>query len=104
MRNLMSARAEIILEFAGRTPSSDGTIFRAARGRIRANVRYPDCYCQMSDGLLAMTQLGPTEVGPLQQYIGLATGTFTSETATGWQQVNFATPVMLPANTTYTAS
>jgi O-glycosyl hydrolase len=34
----------------------------------------------------------------------LATATFTSETATGWQQVDFATPVAISANTTYVAS
>ncbi len=34
----------------------------------------------------------------------LATATFTSETASGWQQVNFATPVAVAAGTTYIAS
>ena len=34
----------------------------------------------------------------------LATATFTNETATGWQQVNFATPVTITAGTTYVAS
>ncbi|MCI0703401.1 MAG: DUF4082 domain-containing protein [Planctomycetia bacterium] len=34
----------------------------------------------------------------------LATATFTNETATGWQQVNFSTPVAISANTTYIAS
>ena len=34
----------------------------------------------------------------------LATATFTSETASGWQQVNFATPVAITAGTTYVAS
>lgn len=34
----------------------------------------------------------------------LATTKFTSETATGWQQVNFATPVAITAGTTYVAS
>jgi hypothetical protein len=34
----------------------------------------------------------------------LATGTFTNETASGWQQLNFATPVPVKANTTYVAS
>lgn len=34
----------------------------------------------------------------------LATGTFTNETASGWQQLNFATPVTVKANTTYVAS
>ena len=34
----------------------------------------------------------------------LATANFTNETASGWQQVNFATPVAINANTTYVAS
>ena len=34
----------------------------------------------------------------------LATATFTNETASGWQQVNFATPVTIAAGTTYVAS
>ena len=34
----------------------------------------------------------------------LATATFTSETASGWQQVNFATPVAITAGTVYVAS
>ncbi|MEU4653983.1 DUF4082 domain-containing protein [Streptomyces sp. NPDC023723] len=34
----------------------------------------------------------------------LATGTFGNETASGWQQLNFATPVSVKANTTYVAS
>ena len=34
----------------------------------------------------------------------LATATFTNETASGWQQVNFATPVPITANTIYVAS
>ena len=34
----------------------------------------------------------------------LATATFAGETASGWQQVDFATPVAVSANTTYIAS
>jgi hypothetical protein len=34
----------------------------------------------------------------------LASATFTSETASGWQQVNFSTPVAIAANTTYIAA
>ncbi|MEU9350516.1 DUF4082 domain-containing protein [Streptomyces griseoloalbus] len=34
----------------------------------------------------------------------LATGTFSNETASGWQQLNFAAPVTVKANTTYVAS
>ena len=34
----------------------------------------------------------------------LATATFAGETASGWQQVNFSTPVAVVANTVYVAS
>jgi hypothetical protein len=34
----------------------------------------------------------------------LATATFTGETASGWQQVNFSTPILIAANTTYVVS
>ena len=47
-----------------------------------------------------------THVGNLWSNTGtrLATATFTNETASGWQQVAFATPVAINANTTYIAS
>ncbi|KYC37736.1 hypothetical protein WA1_04250 [Scytonema hofmannii PCC 7110] len=47
-----------------------------------------------------------THVGSLWNSNGqqLATATFTNETASGWQQVNFATPVAIAANTVYVAS
>jgi len=34
----------------------------------------------------------------------LASATFTGETASGWQQVNFSSPVAITANTVYVAS
>ena len=47
-----------------------------------------------------------THVGALWSGTGqlLAQATFTGETASGWQQVNFATPVPITANTVYVAS
>jgi hypothetical protein len=47
-----------------------------------------------------------THTGSLWSSSGtrLATATFRSETASGWQQVNFATPVAISANTVYIAS
>ena len=47
-----------------------------------------------------------THVGHLWTSNGilLASVTFTNETATGWQQANFPTPVGITANTTYVAS
>jgi hypothetical protein len=47
-----------------------------------------------------------THVGNLWNAAGqlLATATFTGETASGWQYVYFASPILLAANTTYVAS
>ena len=47
-----------------------------------------------------------THIGSLWTAGGqlLASATFTGETATGWQQVSFATPVAVSANTVYVAS
>ena len=47
-----------------------------------------------------------THVGSLWSSTGqqLASATFVGETATGWQQVSFATPVAIAANTVYVAS
>jgi hypothetical protein len=53
----------------------------------------------------ASTNTG-THTGTLWSNSGtrLATGTFSSETASGWQQLNFTTPVTISANTVYVAS
>ena len=47
-----------------------------------------------------------THVGHLWSKSGvlLASATFTGETASGWQQVNFSAPIAVSANTTYVAS
>ena len=47
-----------------------------------------------------------THVGNLWTSTGqlLATATFTGETASGWQSVNFSSPILLTANTVYVAS
>src|SRR4029078_9516368 len=47
-----------------------------------------------------------THTGSLWTVTGslLATGTFTGGTSSGWQQLNFSTPVAIAANTTYVAS
>jgi hypothetical protein len=47
-----------------------------------------------------------THIGNLWTTSGtlLASATFTNETASGWQQVNFSTPVTITAGTTYVAS
>jgi hypothetical protein len=47
-----------------------------------------------------------THTGSLWSATGtkLATGTFTSETASGWQELDFSTPVAVTAGTTYVVS
>ena len=47
-----------------------------------------------------------THIGLLYSASGalLAQATFSGETASGWQQVNFSTPVEIAANTTYVAA
>jgi PKD repeat protein len=47
-----------------------------------------------------------THVGQLFSSTGqlLASATFTGETASGWQQANFSTPIAITANTTYVAA
>ena len=47
-----------------------------------------------------------THIGNLWSTSGtlLASATFTNETASGWQQVNFSNPITITANTTYIAS
>jgi hypothetical protein len=47
-----------------------------------------------------------THVGNLWSSTGtlLATATFSNETASGWQQVNFSSPVSITAGTVYVAS
>jgi hypothetical protein len=49
---------------------------------------------------------GGTHIGSLWSSTGamLASATFANESASGWQQANFATPVPITANTTYVAS
>ena len=46
-----------------------------------------------------------THVGGMWTTAGtqLASATFTDETASGWQEVDFATPVAITAGTTYVA-
>jgi len=47
-----------------------------------------------------------THIGSLWTNTGtlLATATFIDETASGWQQVNFSSPINVTANTTYVVS
>jgi methionine-rich copper-binding protein CopC len=91
--------------FAGRvpgTPAADDADAVEVGVKIRTDV----------DGFITGVRFykGPgntgTHTGNLWSAAGkrLATGTFTNETASGWQQLAFATPVAVTAGTTYVAS
>ncbi|MFC4784407.1 N,N-dimethylformamidase beta subunit family domain-containing protein [Nocardioides sp. MAHUQ-72] len=77
------------------SPVELGVKFRAAQNGSITGIRY-----------YKPTQATGTHVGTLWTGTGtkLATATFTNETASGWQQASFATPVPVTANTTYVAS
>ena len=72
-----------------------GTRFRAQKDGFITGVRFYK-YAQNTG----------THVGSLWTKGGqkLATVTFTNETASGWQQANFSSPVAVTANTTYVVS
>jgi hypothetical protein len=72
-----------------------GVKFRADFGGAITGIRF----------YKASTNTG-THIGNLWTSTGtlLASATFKNETASGWQQVNFSTPVAITANTVYVAS
>jgi WD40 repeat protein len=77
------------------SPVEVGVKFRSDVGGFITGIRF----------YKASTNTG-THVGNLWSSGGalLATVTFSGETASGWQQANFATPVAITANTVYVAS
>src|SRR3954452_5133654 len=76
-------------------PVELGVVFQAASNGYIMGVRF-----------YKGTSNTGTHMGHLWSSKGtlLATATFTGETTSGWQQVNFGTPVPVTANTTYVAS
>ena len=83
------------------TDSGDGS-------SVEVGVRFRADYDGYITGIRfykANTNTG-THVGNLWTSSGtlLGSGVFTNETAAGWQQVNFSSPVAISANTTYVAS
>jgi hypothetical protein len=85
-----------------------GVVDRGADGSVELGVKFR---AEVNGGIIgirfykASANTG-THVGNLWTSTGtlLASATFTSETASGWQQVIFATPVSITANTVYVAS
>jgi hypothetical protein len=84
-----------ILEINDGTPLTLGTRFSSDVKGVVTGVRF-----YKSPGNTG------AHVGSLwnQNGVELATGTFTNESASGWQQLNFATPVAIAKNTPYTVS
>jgi hypothetical protein len=87
------------------TPS---TVDSGDPGSIEIGVKFRSDYNGYISGVRfykASANTG-THVGNLWTSGGtlLATATFTGESASGWQQVNFSNPVPIAANTTYVAS
>ncbi len=76
-------------------PLEMGVKFQASRNGYIRGIRF-----------YKSSQNTGTHTGSLWTATGtrLATATFTNETASGWQQANFANPVAVTANTTYVAS
>jgi hypothetical protein len=85
-----------------------GTIDQGPDGAVELGVKFRSDTGGTITGIRfykASTNTG-THVGSLWSTTGqrLAFATFTNETASGWQQVNFATPVSITANIVYVAS
>jgi hypothetical protein len=77
-------------------------------GAVEVGVKFTSDFSGFISGIRFYKGTGNTgtHIGNLWTLGGtrLGTATFTGETATGWQQVNFATPVAISANTVYVAS
>ncbi len=105
------------MEFAAATTTAD-TIFSSSAtpanasnnggAAVELGVKFESSEAGYIDGVRFYkgTSNTGTHVGYLWSSTGtlLASATFTNETASGWQQVNFATPVAIAANTVYVAS
>lgn len=90
-----SSSAPSLVDSNDGTPVEVGVKFRADSAGYITGVRF----------YKAATNVG-THVAHLWTSTGalLATATFTNETASGWQQVNFSEPVAVSAGTTYIVS
>jgi hypothetical protein len=84
-----------VLDDGGTSPTEVGVKFTTDTSGFVSGIRF----------YKSMANTG-THVGNLWTSSGqlLATATFAGETASGWQSVYFASPILLTANTTYVAS
>jgi hypothetical protein len=88
--------------------ATPGTIDGGDKGSANLGVKFRSDVAGQINGIRfykAAANTG-THVGSLWSATGglLAQATFTNESATGWQQVTFSSPVQVQANTTYVAS
>jgi Domain of unknown function (DUF4082)/Fibronectin type III domain/Bacterial Ig domain len=88
--------------------ATPGTVDAGDAGSVNLGVRFKSDVPGEVDGVRfykAATNTG-THVGSLWTTDGtlLAQASFTTESASGWQQVTFSQPVQIAANTTYVAS
>jgi hypothetical protein len=90
------------------SPSDAPTSFAGADNPVTLGVRFTSDINGSVTGIrfYKSPQNVGTHTGQLWDSNGtlLAQGTFTNETASGWQQLTFASPVAITANTTYVAS
>jgi Domain of unknown function (DUF4082)/Fibronectin type III domain/Bacterial Ig domain len=87
--------------------ATPGTVDSGDGGSVELGVKFRSTEAGTINGIRfykAATNTG-THIGSLWTMSGqlLAEATFTNETASGWQQVTFATPVQIEPNTTYVA-
>jgi Domain of unknown function (DUF4082) len=101
--NIVVANASTI--FGNTTPSNTS---EADSSAVELGVQFESSVAGYIDGIRFYKGSGNTgtHVGYLWTNTGtlLAMATFSGETASGWQQVNFGTPVAISANTIYVAS
>lgn len=85
----------VLIDSNDATPVEVGVKFRADSNGLITGLRF----------YKASKNVG-THVGHIWSSTGVQLGsaTFTSESASGWQQVSFSTPIQVSANTTYVAS
>jgi hypothetical protein len=90
------------------TNATPGTVDSGDRSAVSLGVQFSSTVAGSITGLRFFKSAANTgtHTGSLWTASGtkLATGTFNGETATGWQTLQFATPIAIAANTVYVVS
>lgn len=114
----MNSNASVTATFTSATPSTGTTIWSASMtpslvdagsdSSVELGVKFKSDVAGKITGIRFFKSSANTgtHVGNLWTSTGarLATATFNNETASGWQQVNFTTPIAIKANTIYVVS